>query len=349
MEEDTTPATSAAELKNVLMKYVNILQFQQPSLIFIVFFGLPGSGKTMLAHAFSNHLITNTASTKKPYRFRNVPPHFFRSGTVGVAEANIAKLFTSITRDTDNRHILFIDELDNNFKSRNDPSVPEYMHSITTMFQTQIEGKFDSLVILGCSNYWSSIEGAVRRRVTEKYFIKSITFTPEKALQFILRPITKDQTTALFPSPEMANIYKEYFANMEIKFPSTVQGSAMQKWVDNSITYILSQDKIYINVIQNILYIADWKFSDSTETDIKNLLTDTFIQIPKIYFPSINALIEGAKRITLPTYAEYLGYIKSNNIILASKELQELTNNIEKEAVISVHQKSTNPTHNQRT
>lgn len=133
----------------------------------ILFFGPPGTGKTMLAKAIANEVDAS---------FFLVTGDSIMNKWVGESEKNIARVFQSArTRD---RSIIFFDEIESIAPKRNTNStvVPRVVTQLLTEmdgFSTQKNTKDKFLLVIAATNLIDQIDKALLRpgRFTEKIYV----------------------------------------------------------------------------------------------------------------------------------------------------------------------------------
>ncbi|RAX53064.1 AAA family ATPase [Helicobacter sp. 16-1353] len=129
----------------------------------IIFYGYPGTGKTITAYALSNAL-------KKP--ILSLDCSKILSMWVGESEKNVRKIFDtykSITRDIKKDAILLLDEADQFLSQRStlgNSSVDKMYNQMQNIFLEQIE-KFDGILI-ATTNLLDNIDQAFSRRFSYK-------------------------------------------------------------------------------------------------------------------------------------------------------------------------------------
>lgn len=297
---DLLSSITPRELVTELKKQPGIIKFMNESLYFYVFFGQPGSGKTMLAHAFADDLIKYPF--EKPYKFVVLEPDYFRSSKIGETETKIQNFFKAIQEDEKNRYIVFIDEMDNVFKERTG-NTPEHLQSVTAQFQITIEKKYDKLILLGCSNYFTTIEGAIRRRITETYHIVSQPFTPENLFFMFVKPTYRNSV----------EFYLEYLKKIIVDCPITLQASNVTAWFKNAKKKILGSEKLYIK-FEQVLFISDNQFDGFQESTMEQINTFTYNEY--VFLPGYEALNSTKTSMFILSYADYENYLVQNNVFI---------------------------------
>merc|ERR1712168_321371 len=127
----------------------------------ILLHGPPGCGKTMLARAVAK---------ETGFRFLIVKPSLVKNKYVGESEKMIQATFNLAARLQPT--ILFIDEIDVLFSSRDDVTTSTYQNQIIAEFLTAWDGfERDSnaaVVVIGATNRLNALDQAIQRRLPLK-------------------------------------------------------------------------------------------------------------------------------------------------------------------------------------
>ncbi len=120
----------------------------------ILFFGPPGTGKTMMMRALSNELHANFYYVKTPDLI---------SAFSGETEKLISKIF--ITARKHQPCVLFFDEIDTLAVNRDDPNVDQIRKQAMTQLLVEMDGfqKTDRIIAVGATNIPNSLDRAVLR------------------------------------------------------------------------------------------------------------------------------------------------------------------------------------------
>lgn len=150
------------------------------SFLFMVFYGIPGTGKTTLAEA-----VASDFSNGEFYKFDQ---SFFASTYLGVTESRIRNIFENIRSNPDKNFVIIIDEADNILAPQ--PRQP-HLNSVKILLQTEIGGPQSfgpNLIIIAITNYLRAIDQTFLRRTSE--LIRVPNPPVELCLQFLLSRLT---------------------------------------------------------------------------------------------------------------------------------------------------------------
>ncbi|MEM0149639.1 MAG: AAA family ATPase, partial [Candidatus Micrarchaeaceae archaeon] len=120
----------------------------------ILFFGPPGTGKTMMMRALSNEIHANFYYVKTPNLI---------SAFSGETEKMVSKIFT-----TARKHqpcVLFFDEIDTLAVNRDDPNVDQIRRQAMTQLLIEMDGfqKTDRIIAVGATNIPNLLDRAILR------------------------------------------------------------------------------------------------------------------------------------------------------------------------------------------
>ena len=161
---DIVGQTNAKNKIKVISKYLEDPEkFGQWAPRNILFYGLPGTGKTMLVKALANEL--------------DVPLHLIKATTligdqVGEGSAKIHELFKKASEDSP--CIIFIDEIDAVAIQRSYQSLRGDVSEIVNSLLTEMDGinENDSIITICATNNPSSLDYAIRSRFEEEIEFK---------------------------------------------------------------------------------------------------------------------------------------------------------------------------------
>lgn len=145
------------EEKKDLQKIIELQNRGYSSLIKgIIFFGLPGCGKTLLAKSF--------AAESERYFF-SFSPSDIASGLIGIAQKRIAEIFSQVKAKSPS--ILFIDEIDSIAFSRNthDTAHTDQKATINQLLieLNDIHENDDDVIVIAATNRLNSLDPSLKR------------------------------------------------------------------------------------------------------------------------------------------------------------------------------------------
>lgn len=162
--QDIVGQKNAKSKVKVIKKYLeNPKKFGQWAPKNILFYGLPGTGKTMLVKALANEL--------------DVPLHLIKSTSligdhVGDGASKIHELFKKASENSPS--IIFIDEMDAIALDRSFQSLRGDVSEIVNSLLTEMDGisENESVITIGATNNPTSLDFAVRSRFEEEIEFK---------------------------------------------------------------------------------------------------------------------------------------------------------------------------------
>ena len=162
--QDIVGQKNAKSKVKVIKKYLeNPKKFGQWAPKNILFYGLPGTGKTMLVKALANEL--------------DVPLHLIKSTSligdhVGDGASKIHELFKKASENSPS--IIFIDEMDAIALDRSFQSLRGDVSEIVNSLLTEMDGisENESVITIGATNNPTSLDYAVRSRFEEEIEFK---------------------------------------------------------------------------------------------------------------------------------------------------------------------------------
>lgn len=214
------------------------------SFLFIIFYGVPGTGKTAISEG-----IAGEFSKGEYYKFDQ---SFFAAPYIGVAESRIRNIFETIRTNTDKNYTIIIDEGDNVLGSSREQS---HLNSIKILLQTEISStqSFGRNLILICiTNYLNRIDQTFLRRST------NIIEVPPPGNEDCLKFLESQLTTNLFV---WNDTYKreliKYFRSDYIYTNSDM--TRLAKNIQDNFIYLYTPDDIVkVFIIQEIACILFW-------------------------------------------------------------------------------------------
>lgn len=162
--DDIVGHENAKNKSKILMKYIEDPEkFGQWAPKNILFYGLPGTGKTMLAKAIANEL--------------EVPLYLIKATSligdyVGDGASKIHELFEKATKNSPS--LIFIDEIDAIALHRSFQSLRGDVSEIVNALLTEMDGIFENkaVITIGATNNLNSLDYAVRSRFEEELEFK---------------------------------------------------------------------------------------------------------------------------------------------------------------------------------
>lgn len=165
IKEQVTVSRQFSELKgmddvilNIEQMLININIALVDSFIFLIFYGIPGTGKTAISEA-----IATQFSNGEYFKFDQ---SFFAAAYVGVTESRIRNIFDTIRSNPSKNYTIIIDEADNVLGTT---LAQPHLQSIKILLQTEItsyESFGTNLIIICITNYLDRIEQTFKRRAT---------------------------------------------------------------------------------------------------------------------------------------------------------------------------------------
>lgn len=225
---DVVGQSSAKSKIKVLMKYL-----EEPELFGswapknILFYGLPGTGKTMLVKALANEL--------------DVPLYLIKATSligdhVGDGASKIEELFEKAQRETP--AIIFIDEIDAIALHRSFQSLRGDVTEIVNALLSEMDGldENEAVVTIGATNNPTLLDGAVRSRFEEE-----IEFT-----------LPDDNERRLIFENNLATFPLKYDLNLEklVKISKNMSGRDIkEKILKTALHHAISNDKEVVEML----------------------------------------------------------------------------------------------------
>lgn len=157
------------EEKNLLENVILLSQNNKNEYRGLLFFGLPGCGKTYLAEAFAE------ASSRK---FFNINPSEIMSVWQGQSQKNIRSIF--LTAKANSPSLIFFDEFDSLAKDRaislQDGYDPNAVKNQLLIELNNLNKSQEDVIVIAATNLLSSIDSAMKR--TGRFDIKMAVFPP---------------------------------------------------------------------------------------------------------------------------------------------------------------------------
>lgn len=125
---------------------------------FIIFYGVPGTGKTALSESLATEF-----SNGEYYKFDQ---SFFAALYVGVTESRIRNIFEKVRSTPDKRFTIVIDEADNVLSTS---TAQPHLNSVKILLQTELSSYNSfgtNLLIICITNYLARIDQTFKRRAT---------------------------------------------------------------------------------------------------------------------------------------------------------------------------------------
>jgi ATP-dependent 26S proteasome regulatory subunit len=196
----------------------------------IVFYGLPGCGKTLLARAFAN---------ESERYFLKFSPADIQSIWIGQTQKNIQKIFSQAKRRCPS--LLFIDELDSIGFSRNEIHAHTDQKATVNQLLIELENlKGHDVLVVAATNYLSRLDGALKR--SGRLDWKIPIFPPDQN--------------------ERKAMYKLYFSSLQIPFDESLIN--FDEVAERSIRFTSSDIEAVCNALKMEVLLEEIKGSPTT-------------------------------------------------------------------------------------
>jgi len=211
-------------LKEEKEKLTKLLQLQSKgykgSIGGILFYGLPGCGKTLLANAFANE--------SGRYFFKFSPADIV-SVWIGQSQKNIRDIFVQAKKKAPS--VLFIDELDSIGFNRNDDNAHTDQKATINQLLIELNNIKDSdVIVIAATNYLSGIDNALKR--SGRLDWKVPIFPPNQA--------------------ERADIFKHYLSQINVN-----QSVNFEILAEKSIRFTSSDIELVCREVKNAILLEE--------------------------------------------------------------------------------------------
>eukprot|EP01080_Neovahlkampfia_damariscottae_P004464 gene4464-7845_t len=226
----------------------------------ILLYGLPGTGKTLLAQALANE--TNVT-------FISVSASDLLSKWVGDSEKSVKYLFTLARKRQPS--IIFLDEIDALCSERNEGE-NDTSRRIKTEFLVQIQGLSntkDEIFILGATNRPWELDSAVRRRFEKRIYI---SLPNETSRLSILKTYLSSCETTM----------KEEDWNFVVEKTKFFSGSDLNCLVRNAIMEPIRrfQKSTFFKFENEMYYPCDEKDTNAEKISLKDIPSEYIKPLP---------------------------------------------------------------------
>ncbi len=212
----------------------------------ILFYGLPGTGKTMLVKALANEL--------------NIPLYLIKSTSligdhVGDGASKIHDLFEKASKN--NLAIIFIDEIDAIALHRSFQSLRGDVSEIVNSLITEMDGISDNnnLIIIGATNNPTFLDSAIRSRFEEE-------------IEFTL-PNDKERTDIIIKNINTFPYKTDFNINQLVNLTKNMSGRDIkEKILKTSLHHAISKDKDIVDM-DDIHYAL--KVSKLNKNEVKGM------------------------------------------------------------------------------
>ena len=244
---DVVGQTNAKNKSKILMKFVEDPEkFGQWAPKNILFYGLPGTGKTMLVKALANEL--------------EVPLHLIKATSligdhVGDGASKIHNLFEKATKTTPS--LIFIDEIDAIALHRSFQSLRGDVSEIVNALLTEMDGISENhaVITIGATNNIDSLDYAVRSRFEEE-------------LEFKL-PNDKERLKILENNLKTYPLKTNFNLNKIVKLTKNMSGRDIkEKILKTSLHHAIIKDKEIVDM-EDIEYSLD--IIKSKQSEVKGM------------------------------------------------------------------------------
>lgn len=259
---------------------------------FLIFYGIPGTGKTVMAES-----IATDFSNGEFYKFDQ---SFFASSYLGVTESRIRNIFETIRSNPKKNYVIIIDEADNILSPNTNQN---HLNSVKILLQTEITAydSFDSnLIIIAITNYLDRIDQTFLRRSTNSFLIPAPS--KEQCLNFLETLLTVPNLLKLneYYKNGLANSFNDSY-----QYTNSDMGRLAKKVQDTFLYDPKKEDNILITLIPSQRLII---MNSKSTSDISYPVTENNKPIPDIN----NAItFTGKYTETMPKLGDYL---TKNNI-----------------------------------
>ncbi|TAF65530.1 MAG: ATP-binding protein [Cytophagales bacterium] len=203
----------------------------------ILFYGLPGCGKTYLSNAFANELDRN---------FFSFSPADIQSIWIGQSQKNLKDIFSQARSKSPS--LLFLDELDSiGFSRGEDQAHTDQKATINQLLMELNNLDENDMLVIGATNRLNSLDVALKR--SGRFDLKIPIFPPsahERAeiFEFYVNLLNKELHTKKRTTLEIDKVYYNYIGEESIGFTSSdVKLLVNQLRIDNLLNKSHASDK----------------------------------------------------------------------------------------------------------
>lgn len=191
----------------------------------ILLYGPPGTGKTFIIAAFATEARRN---------FYNLPPSSLNSPIVGQAERLLKTVFQEARKEPS---IIFIDEIETLFATRESNNLPPHLKSLLSQLLQELSGvntNNENIIFVAATNYPEHLDSALNSRFLKKIYMGIPT---SKDKEIMLEKMLERK-------PLVYNINKSQFENLVNNKLKRFNNRSMQSAI-NALSELKKKDTLY--------------------------------------------------------------------------------------------------------
>lgn len=283
---DVTGMEKEKELLNERIKIMSMpmvtktINLKEPKCI--LFYGLPGTGKTFVIEAFVSELM------KKDYKFIQLKGGDIHASLVGVAEKTVQIAFQEAI---DNAPcIIFIDEFDDVCINRNSPNAASHEKRLTVAFLEAFNSLKDSgkqVILLGATNYPNLVDNAMLDRIFP-----------------ILVPLPDEKGRTLYFERQLKNVALD--GDLTVEYMGEVSDNCSYRDLEK-LTYLIQTQVMNAAIESSSVYDEDNKLDlEKTDAAATEAIEQGRVKLTKEWFDAIwNDFTPSDKKANLASLEEF--------------------------------------------